>query len=62
MKRRIIIASLAALAVGGGFAGHASASQPESSRHTLCLFGPTPQAPNQEGICITWVDPVAPKN
>jgi hypothetical protein len=56
VNRRIITGVVVALALGGGFVGHASAAE-DTTRHKICVLGPTPQAPDQEGICITWVDP-----
>jgi hypothetical protein len=59
VNRRIVISTLVVLAVGGGLAGHAAAAE-QGSRHKICILGPTPQAPNQEGFCITWTDPKLP--
>lgn len=59
MNRRLLTAAVLLLALGGGFVNHASASS-TTTRHKICVLGPTPQAPSQEGICITYADPSLP--
>jgi hypothetical protein len=53
--RRAVTGAVVVLALGGAFLGHASADTTQT-RHKVCVLGPTPQAPNQEGFCVTWVD------
>jgi hypothetical protein len=54
VTRRLVLAACA-LAVLGGVAAPALADT-GSQRHKVCVLGPSPQAPNQEGICIGWDD------
>jgi hypothetical protein len=57
VKPRLVLATALALAVGGGLAVPALAAQ-DTTRHKVCVLGPTPAYPNQEGICIAWNDPL----
>jgi hypothetical protein len=57
VNRRLVVAALVACTVTGGLAAPALAGSPENDRHKLCVLGPTPAYPNQEGICVTWVTP-----
>ena len=57
MTRRLVLATCV-LALAGGVAAPALAA--DTQRHKLCVLGPTPQAPDQEGICIGWDDPSLP--
>jgi len=56
VSRRLIVSSLVVAAVCGGLAvpalaGPASTEEP----FKLCLLGPTPAAPKQQGICVGWI-------
>jgi hypothetical protein len=57
VKPRLVLAAALALAVGGGLAAPALAAD-TTARHKVCVLGPTPAYPNQEGICIGWNDPL----
>ena len=59
MKFRLVLAGALAVAVGGGLAVPALAADNDTTRHKLCVLGPTPAYPNQEGICIGWNDPLS---
>ena len=57
MNVRLVVASVVAVAIGGGLAAPALAQSPEGRRHVFCVLDGTPTFPNQEGFCIGWEDP-----
>jgi hypothetical protein len=57
VNARLVVTCAVALAVGGGLALPALASQPEN-RHVVCVGGPTPDYPNQQGFCVGISDPL----
>ena len=57
MNRRIALAGLTLAVLGGGLAVPALASTADSA-HKVCVLGPTPVAPKQQGLCLWWDDPV----
>lgn len=55
---RLVIAAVLTAVVGTAVApALASSASPDRRQIDVCLFGPTPQAPNQEGICVGVPDP-----
>ncbi|HUR51525.1 MAG TPA: hypothetical protein VMZ11_05330 [Mycobacteriales bacterium] len=58
MNARLVLAGVLVCAVGGGLAAPAMASSPEK-KHKICVLGPTPAYPNQEGICVAFDAPFA---
>lgn len=57
MTRRIALAGALAALVAGAFAGSASADDPSTTRHKVCVVTPGSD-PIIPGYCVTWVDPV----
>jgi hypothetical protein len=55
-RRRLVLAVLA-LSAGAGLATPAMAATSDAN-HKVCVMGPTPAAPNQEGLCVWWSDPL----
>jgi hypothetical protein len=50
---RLVIAAVLVTIAGSAIApAFAAADSPQRQRIDVCVLGPTPQSPNQEGICV----------
>ena len=62
MNRRLVLATLVLVGIGGA-AAPALATSPDSTRHKICVSVPQgdPTQPAGDGICLNWVGPIQPQ-
>lgn len=55
MNRRLLVAGILVMTVGGGLVSSAMAAQPDATRHKICVDHKQ-LLPN--GFCVVWDDPL----
>jgi hypothetical protein len=60
VNRRLVIAGVLVLGLGGGFVSSALAASPDSTRHKICVNLGDPGS-TDDGLCVNWVGPIQPE-